>query len=207
MRTNNRLLTPALLATLAVLLGQWMTQPVRAAEQESPKSKALVLPLDAGGAVVLNTERNGMPAKTKLIPTRSYDGYFLSPVVDGNKQRRELEWVDAAWASEEDGSPHGIEIQLSQPRRGGRFQVTWAYDANGDPNVQWWPSRNYVIQVKATAGDEWKTVIEVKNNQSVVGSYALPQTAFNFVRIYQTAGGGHEGRPNLMWVGQLELVD
>lgn len=202
MLPNHRLLTISVLMTLAVLLVQMPTQTARAAE-----SKAPALSLDSGGAVVLNTGRNGMPAKTKLIPTASYDGYSLSPVVDGNKQRQEMEWVDAAWASEEDGSPHGIEIQLSQPRRGGRFQVTWAYDTNGDPNVQWWPSRNYVIQVKTTADAEWKTVIEVKNNQSVVGSYALPQTSFSFVRIYQTAGGGHEGRPNLMWVGQLELVD
>ena len=84
--------------------------------------------------------------------------------------------------------------------------MTWAYDANSDDKVRWWISRNYVIEVKEKAGDEWKTVVEVKNNQSVVGSYPLPETPFGFLRIYQLAGGGHPARPNLMWVGQLEWV-
>lgn len=195
------------MATLAVLLSQTLSNPVCAAEKESPKAKSVELSLDSGAAVVLDADRNGMPAKTKLIPTTSYEGYSLSPVVDGNKKRHALEWAEAAWASEESESPHGIEIQLSKPQRGGRFQVTWAYDTNGDPNVRWWTSRHYVIQVKDKSGDDWKTVVEVKNNQSVVGSYALPQTPSSFLRIYQVAGGGHEGRPNIMWVGQLEFVD
>ena len=148
-----------------------------------------------------------MPAKTKLIPSPSYLDYSLAPVVDGIKKRQDLGWQEAAWASEEDGSPHGIEIQFSRPQRGGRFQVTWAYDTNSDPEVRWWISRNYVIQVKEKASDDWKTVVEVKNNQSVVGSYPLPESPFSFLRIYQLAGGGHAGRPNLMWIGQLELID
>ena len=148
-----------------------------------------------------------MPAKTKLISTPSFLEYSLAPVVDGIKKRQDLSWQEAAWASDEAESPHGIEIQLSKPQRGGRFQVTWAYDANSDGNVRWWVSRNYVVQVKEKAGDDWKTVADVKNNQSVVGSYPLPEAPVSFVRIYQLAGGGHASRPNLMWVGQLELVD
>jgi hypothetical protein len=207
MLTDNRLLATALTATLAVLLAQALTTTVGAAELDPPKSKALELPLDSGAAVVLDADRNGMPAKTKLIPTPSFEGYSLAPVVDGIKKRQDLGPMEAAWASAEDESPHGIEIQFNQPRRGGRFQVTWAYDTNGDPNVRWWSSRHFVIQVKAKAGDDWKTVVEVKNNQSVVGSYPLPEAPFSFLRIYQLAGGGHAGRPNLMWVGQLELAD
>jgi hypothetical protein len=207
MLPTDRLVAAVATATLAVLLGKALTSGVCAAEEEPPKSKALELPLDSGAAVVLDADRNGMPAKTKLIPTPSFEGYSLSPVVDGIKKRQELGPVEAAWASAEDESPHGIEIQFSQPRRSGRFQVTWAFDTNGDPNVRWWISRHYVIQVKAKAGDDWKTVVEVKNNQSVVGSYPLPEAPFSFLRIYQLAGGGHAARPNLMWVGQLELAD
>ena len=207
MLSKNRFVTTATTATLAVLLAQALISAVCAAEKNPAKSKALELALDSGAAVVLEADRNGMPAKTKLIPTASYEGYSLAPVVDGIRKRQELSPQDAAWASEEAESPHGIEIQFSKPQRGGRFQVTWAYDTNGDSNVRWWVSRDYVIQVKANASDDWKTVVEVKNNQSVVGSYPLPETPFSFLRIYQVAGGGHAARPNLMWVGQLELAD
>ena len=207
MLTNHRPVTTVVTATLAVLLAQALIGTAYAAEKEPPKAKGLQLPLDSDAAVVLDADRNGMPAKTKLIPTPSYEDYSLAPVVDGIRKRQELSWQEAAWASEESESPHGIELQFSKPQRGGRFQVTWACDINSDPNVRWWISRNYVIQVKEKAGDDWKTVVEVKNNQSIVGSYPLPDAPFSFLRIYQLAGGGHAARPNLMWVGQLELAE
>jgi hypothetical protein len=176
-------------------------------EKDSSKTAAVTLKLDFTSDVVLDKDRNGMPAKTKLIPTASFDGYTLTPVVDGARKKQELEWADAAWASTEDDSVHGIEIQLGKPKQGGRFQVTWAYDANGDPKIHWWPSRNYVIQVKEKAGDDWKTVVEVKNNQSIVSCHALPRTPFSFLRIYQTSGGGPASRPDIMWIGQVEFLE
>jgi hypothetical protein len=204
---NIQNLTKLAAASLALLLIQMLAGPIGAADKAAPKAKTVELTLDADAAVVLDADRNGLPAKTKLIPTASYDGYSLAPVVDGVKKRTDLGWQDAAWASAEDENPHGIEIQFSRPQHGGRFQVTWAYDANDDSHVRWWISRHYVIQVKDKAGDDWKTVVEVKNNQSVVGSYPLPETPFSFLRIYQLPEGGHAQRPNLMWVGQVELVE
>ena len=35
----------------------------------------------------------------------------------------------------------------------------------------------------------------------------LPDESFRFLRIVQMPGGGHKLRPNLMWVGQIELTD
>jgi hypothetical protein len=203
MLRKNAIITTA----MALLLGLGLTHSTRAAETEAPKAKGVDLALDSNSAVVLDTDRNGMPAKTKLIATASFDGYSLTPIVDGIRKRKELGPADSAWASEEEAKPHGIEIQFPQPQRGGRLQVTWAYDTNGDDKVRWWASRDYVIQIKESAGDDWKTVVEVKNNQSAIGCYPLPETPFRFLRIYQLAGGGHPGRPNLMWVGQLELVE
>ena len=135
---NNRLVTTAVTATVVVWLAQALTSAVCAAEKDPPKAKAPQLTLDSSADVVLEADRNGMPAKTKLIPTASYEGYSLAPVVDGIRKRQELGPQDAAWASEEAESPHGIEIQFSKPLRGGRFQITWAYDTNGDSNVRWW---------------------------------------------------------------------
>jgi len=199
-------LTRNVLANLTLLLAVTLSGSLLAAEKSVTQTKAVELTLDASSTVVLETSRNGFPARTKLTATEPYPEYNLTPVVDGIKQRKDLGWQEAAWASAEDETAHGIEVQFSQPQRGGRFQVTWAYDVNSDDKVRWWVSRDYIIQVKEKASDTWKTVIEVKNNQSVVGSYPLPETPFSYVRICQLAGGGHPLRPNLMWVGQLELV-
>ncbi len=204
---TNRISTLIASASVALLLVTIPTRSIRAADSEAPKAKAVELQLENDSAVVLDADRNGLPAKTKLIATAPYPEYLLAPVVDGNKKRKDLGWQEAAWASAEDDSTHGIEIQLSKPQRGGRFQVTWAYDTNGDEKVSWWVSRDYVIQVKEKASDDWKTVVAVKNNQSIVGCYPLPDTPFSFLRIYQLAAGGHPARPNLMWVGQIELME
>ena len=206
MKQIDRIVTKLALTTLAVLLAQSLTVSLCAADKPAANAKAVELKLDSGTAATLDAARNGFPAKTKLIATEPYPDYQLTPVVDGIKQRKDLSPQEAAWASAEDDTAHGIEIQLSQPQRGGRFQVTWAYDTNGPESVRWWFSRDYVIQVKDKTGDEWKTAVEVKNNQSIVGCYPLPETSFSFVRIFQSAGGGHPQRPNLMWVGQLELL-
>ena len=91
--------------------------------------------------------------------------------------------------------------------RGGRFQISWAYDIHNEDNGKWWVSRDYVIQIKAKADSPWKTVAAVKGNQSVIGSYALPDELIGFIRIYQLPGGGHADRPNIMWVGQIEVAE
>lgn len=207
MQTPRRLITQLAVPGAAVLLASALIGGVLAAEKPAAKTKSVELKLDNSLTVVLDSSRNGLPAKTRLLATAPFLEYYLTPVVDGIKRRKDLSWQEAAWASEEDDSPHGIEIQLGQAQRGGRFQVTWAYDTNGDEKVQWWVSRDYVIQVKGKAGDEWQTIADVKNNQSVVSSHPLPETSFSFIRIYQLAGGGHPSRPNLMWVGQVELVE
>ena len=169
-----------------------------AAEEPVPNLK-----LEESTAVTLDKDRNGMAAKTRLIATPSFIMYSLNPVVDGIKERTELGWQECSWASEEDPLPHGIEIRLSKPVQGGRFQVAWAFDV---PTGKWWISRNYCIQIKAKADAPWKTVITVKNNQSVVGSYPLPDEAFSFLRIVQLPSGGPTDRPDIMWVGQVEFT-
>ena len=207
MQTHKHIATKLVAAGAAILLTAGLVGAVFAADKSAAKGKSVELKLDGSLTVVLDAARNGLPAKTKLMATAPFAEYYLTPVVDGIKRRKDLSWQEAAWASEEEDSMHGIEVHLGQPQRGGRFQVTWAYDTNGDEKVRWWASRDYVIQVKEKAGDEWQTVADVKNNQSVVSSHPLPETAYSFVRIYQLAGGGHPSRPNLMWVGQIEVVD
>jgi hypothetical protein len=172
-----------------------------------PDAKAPELKLDETMAVVLHKPRNGLPANTKIVATPAFPNYSLNPIVDGIRERMDMGWQEAAWVSEEDTSAHGIEVRLGSPKRGGRFQITWAYDRNNTEGGRWWPSRNYLVQVKESAGLPWKTVVRAHDNQSTIGSYPLPEAPFRFLRVVQLPGGGDPQRPNLMWVGQIELTE
>ncbi|MCY2930980.1 MAG: DUF4838 domain-containing protein [Planctomycetota bacterium] len=163
--------------------------------------------LDSSTLVTLDRNVNGMPAGTRLISTASFHDYSLAPIVDGIRNRKDLGWKECSWASEEKDAAHGIEIALAKPRRGGRLQVTWAYDVYNEAHGKWWISRDYAVQTKAKAGDAWKTVVTVKNNQTAVGSYPLSDEEIRYLRIYQLPGGGPVDRPNIMWIGQIELTD
>jgi hypothetical protein len=178
--------------------------PGRAAE---PEATVPDLKLDDSVTVELDKARNGLPAKTVVIATPTFPNYKLAPVVDGIKQRKDLGWQEGSWASEEDEQPHGIEVRLSKPARGGRFQITWAYDINNMEGGHWYISRKYCVQVKEKADSAWKTVVRVKDNQSAIGSYPLPDEPFRFVRIVQLPGGGDRTRPDIMWVGQILLTE
>ena len=181
-----------------------------AAKPAAPaKPESVALALDSSTTVVLDKEINGMPAQTKLIATPSFPEYALAPVVDGIKKRKELGWQECSWASAEDETAHGVEIQFSTPQRGGRFQVTWAYDIFNEDNGKWWISRDYVIQIKGKADDSWKTVITVKNNQSIVGCYPLPDESFGYLRDLSTSAGRpcgpprhHVDRPVSSWLNR-----
>jgi hypothetical protein len=167
--------------------------------EDAPK---IEVELDPVSAIVLKKGINGFPENTKVISTTCNGIYTLAPVVDGIKKRKELDWLEGSWASIEDDDTHAIEVQLGKPLSGGRFQITWAYD-HDDYKF----SRSYVIQVKDKADGVWKNVIWVKDNQSIVSSYALPKEPFSFIRIAQPKGGGPDERANILWVGQIEITD
>jgi hypothetical protein len=164
------------------------------------------LRLDPNTGVVLETDRNGLPAGTTLLSTNSCLEYSLLPLIDGIRDRKGLGWQGAAWASLEDKVPHGIEIRLARPMKGGRLQITWACDKYNAQGGHCYASRDYSIQVKSKASDAWKTVADVKGNQAPVSSHPLPAEPFGFVRLVQLPGGGDPTRPNILWIGQLELT-
>jgi hypothetical protein len=161
------------------------------------------LPMDEETAITLAADRNGFPAGAKVIPTGTYEGYSLKPVVDGRRMRKELTWQEGAWASEGGNVPQALVIHLPDPRKGGSFQVTFCHDCS-----TWYPARNFRVQVRNQASEPWKDVVVVENNLSTVVSYPWPEfEPYSFIRLYQPANGGAARRPTLMWLGQIELVD
>ncbi|MCY2926639.1 MAG: discoidin domain-containing protein, partial [Planctomycetota bacterium] len=188
------------------------TDPARAAAAPTapaaPKTPAPVaLRLDPNTGVVLEADRNGLPAGTTMFSTAACMDYSLLALVDGVKDRKTLGWQGGAWASLEDQNPHGLEIRLAKPVQGGCLRITWAFDRFNPENGHVYASRNYCIQVKGAAGEAWKTVADVKGNSSSVSTHPLPNEPFRFLRLYQLPGGGDVKRPNILWIGQLERVD
>ena len=177
-------------------------------EPATPKEPAPpALRLDPNTAVVLEADRNGLPAGTTMFATTGCMDYSLLALVDGVKERKTLGWQGGAWASLEDQNPHGLEIRLAKPLQGGTLRITWAFDRFNPDHGHWYPSRQYCIQVKSKASDAWNTVADVKGNTSTLSRHPLPKEPFSFLRLVQLPGGGEATRPNILWIGQLELTD
>jgi hypothetical protein len=134
-----------------------------------------------------------------------FAGYEVAPILDGIVERGKLDWSKAAWASAESDETHSLEIRLPQPRRGGMLKINWQ-DGHA--------SRAFVVQTfsstAATAtsesGGAWRDVKRFAENRDAGCEVALPNEAYDAVRVIQSAGGGSALRPNLMWISQVRLL-
>ena len=143
---------------------------------------------------------NGFPAGTKLLPSGTFAGYTVEPLVDGVADRDALPWNRRAWASGEDGAAAWLEARLPAPRTGGTLEIDW----NDEDGLT--PSRAFTVEAADPSG-AWSTVADVTGNDASTSSIALPATPYAAVRITQQPGGGSDSRPDLMWVAQLRLAD
>ncbi|MFP3904066.1 MAG: discoidin domain-containing protein [Armatimonadota bacterium] len=125
----------------------------------------------------------------------------LIPLNDGEK---ELSGVhcrnDVSWASAETPSPHWIEVTLDKPRTIEEVSVWWA-----SYNNTYHTSQEIEIQVPAAEG--WKTIYQSPgdgHNPSAVTTFRFEPLETDRFRIHQASGGGSAGRPDLMWVAEIE---
>ena len=146
---------------------------------------------------------NGFPAGTTLVPSGTFAGYTVEPLVDGTdlRDRGELAWNRRAWASGEDGAAAWLEIRLPEARPGGgKLRIFWN-DENGLS-----PSRD--VRVESAEGDgEWTTAWQIEGNDARQSAAVLPDRPYDRLRIVQEPGGGSDQRPDLMWIAQLRLDD
>ena len=152
--------------------------------------------------VKLNAECNGFPAGTILQPSSCYMGYSAAAVVDGVRDRSTLSWSKAAWASaEEAGTSHELLMQFPQPIAGGTLKITFAVDG-GRPYV----SKNFHVEARRGNDDPWQTIAQPTKQHDLTFQCPLPAQPVSSLRIVQDPSGGSEGRPNIMWIGQIERV-
>ena len=152
--------------------------------------------------VKMDADRNGFPVGTILQPSSCYMGYSVAAVVDGVRDRSTLSWSKSAWASaEEAGASHELLMQFPQAIAGGTLKITFAVDG-GRPYV----SRNFRVEARRSANDPWQIVTQATNQHDLVFQAPFSARPISALRIVQEPGGGSEGRPNIMWIGQVERV-
>ena len=124
--------------------------------------------------------------------------YDAVPINDGMSNMKGVGWKEAAWASVKSDEPHWIEIDLPSPKKIHRVIVFWALDKGIV-----YASRAYQIQYNS--GGQWKTLIDIKDNEAAVSDHSFPEVTTDKVRIYQLAKGGYHAKAEWMWVGEVEV--
>ncbi|MFH1496777.1 MAG: endo alpha-1,4 polygalactosaminidase [Verrucomicrobiota bacterium] len=153
---------------------------------------------------VIDTDRNGFPAGTRVSPDSNFADYTVAPVVDGRglgAAREAIGWNARAWASREAPGEHALEFLLPAPVAARTLRVQWAWERGA-----WFPARSFRVELlSAGAAGAWRTVARFEGNASPDNVILLPADEFTGLRIIQTDGGGAPGRPDLMWVQQVLL--
>ncbi len=162
----------------------------------------------------LKEEINGVKAKKdkKNIALKYNDakvradsifGSEYNPIkaIDGITNDKRLPWQEAAWASLELFIDHWLEIEFAEPRKISRVKIYWTYD-----NRRYYNSKE--VEVQYYSQDSWKKLDIITTDKDNVPVSELkiekPETAKK-VRIFQNKGNGPRSRPNLMWIGEIEI--
>jgi len=153
-------------------------------------------------AVMEDPRRQGNLAREAEVTVDSFfSGYDAEPINDGVVYPpADAHWTDEAWASAEEDRDHFIELRFAEPRQVGRVAIYWSLDAG-------LPRTSAEVQVQVPEGGSWRTVATATPKEPVPATVIPlnpPVTAAAF-RLFQPKGKGPAGRPDLMWVREVEL--
>lgn len=178
--------------TTAVLWPQRLTEP-------SPLVATAPAPAAPNWWVVDKT--TGVPAGTRLSVDSNFSGYQPDVLADGRINPDTPDWTRVAWASADDPRPHWIRMDFPAPRRVGKVTVHWALDGG----VRY---RSRDVRVEVRDGESWKAVdlheegIDANNERTV---FSFEPVTAESLRIYQPASGGPAGRPDILWVTEVQV--
>lgn len=155
-------------------------------------------------AVMEDPRRKGNIGREASVEVDSaYNGYDAGPINDGIAfPPADAHWTNEAWASAETDGAHWIELRFDGPRTIDRLAIWWSQDA-GIPRT----SREVTLQAAVDEG--WWNITTLEPREPIARSEVRLDgsvTADRF-RLYQPPGRGPDGRPNLMWVREVELFE
>ena len=154
---------------------------------------------------------SGLPATTNLARVAqvsvdsSFRGYSPAPLNDG--QRNDVpevgRWAEVAWASAERPGEHWIELRWREPQLISQVDVYWALDRG-----RFFPSSRLRVEAYLEDESRWQVLWEY----SATPTHRIARTSITFtpvrtraLRLVQPSGGGPPGRPDLMWVAEVEV--
>ena len=148
----------------------------------------------------LPSRKGNLAADAAVQADSFYSKYRADPINDGIAQVEGVHWTDEAWASAGSNKPHWIALAFPRQVTVKRVAVYWSLDAGV-------PRTSERIAVQAKAGEQWRTVKEVAIGRvepmtTVVLDRPVRARA---IRVWQPAGAGPKGRPQLMWVREVEV--
>ena len=129
-----------------------------------------------------------------------YSNYSPDALNDGVQAFKGQDFARRATATADSAEPHWVAITFPGKRKISKVVVYWNHEGGST-----YVARNYEVQVKGEE-DDWRTV--AKGSEAVEDSYSvtkLDPVETTAVRLYQPSGGGDAKRPNLMWVGEVEV--
>jgi hypothetical protein len=142
---------------------------------------------------------NNLARQAKVKCDSFFSNYHERAINDGVTQTTGLHWTEADWASAETNAPHWVELRWDKPVTTKEVAIYWSLDAG-----TFRTSRR--VEIQAVDGESWKTI------QVVSPPKPEPETRATFtpiataaLRLYQPLGQGIEGRPNLMWIREVEV--
>ncbi len=162
------------------------------------KTLAIALALFVGCHVCVAT--NLAVAKDCLVNVDSnYPGYGPNVLNDGVQSAFGSDNILAGWASADAQGEHYIQLAWTQEQEIAAVVVYWAYDGG-----KFHPSSRYSLQVEKDG--QWQVITTGENSAPVPYSVHLLQQPVHTksLKIVQEKGGGEAGRPDLMWVCEVE---
>lgn len=129
-----------------------------------------------------------------------YFGYDERALNDGVVDGRNLDWRDAAWASEEAMVPHWAEFTFAQPREVREVTIHWALDAG-----QHWTSREVRVEGRSSEQEPWRVLAIHRGGADVPSTrLSFDPVSIRSIRLYQAAGEGPTTRPGILWLSEVE---
>ena len=113
------------------------------------------------------------------------------------------------WAADsKKPGPHWIAVSFPEPQELNEVSIHWTNYRGFDPQVEWWTSAHYLIQV--WRDKDWETLADVRNEVPVAGlpvtTHRFPQIRTDRVRLLQPEGGGPPRRKDMLAIGEIELL-